>query len=103
MDYSYGQLKSMISASAVSETEIFQITVTARDPREAAKIANCISEILPKRVADIIDGASMEVVDSAVPDLQRVAPSITKYTAIGLILGAVITYFVMKNIQKKVC
>ena len=29
----------------------------------------------------------MEVVDSAIPDLAKVAPSITKYTAVGFLLG----------------
>jgi pyridoxal/pyridoxine/pyridoxamine kinase len=58
---------------------------------EAAKIANCIAEVLPVRIAEIIDGASMEVVDSAVPNTNKVAPSITKYTAVGLILGVLIS------------
>ena len=37
----------------------------------------------------------MEVVDSAVPNLQKVSPSITKYTAIGLVLGVVISVIVL--------
>ena len=32
----------------------------------------------------------MEVVDSAVPKLQKIAPSITKHTFIGLVIGAAI-------------
>ena len=31
----------------------------------------------------------MEVIDSAVPNLQKIGPSITKYTAIGFILGTI--------------
>lgn len=87
VDYSYGQLKSMISASAVSETEIFQITVTARDPREAAKIANTIADVLPDRVADIIDGCSVRLVDSAVVSTSKVSPNIVKNTGIGFLIG----------------
>ena len=37
----------------------------------------------------------MEVVDSAIPNLEKVAPSITKYTAIGMILGAFFTIVVL--------
>lgn len=33
----------------------------------------------------------MEVVDSAVPVFKKVAPGITKYTAIGMILGLVLS------------
>lgn len=87
VDYSYGQLKGMISASAVSETEIFQITVTARDPREAAKIANTIADVLPDRVADIIDGCSVRLVDSAVVSTSKVSPNIVKNTGIGFLIG----------------
>ena len=85
--YSAGQLAGMIKAGPSNDTEIMKVTVTTTDPYEAAQIANCIAEVLPIRVSEIIDGASMEVVDSAVPNLSKVAPSITKYTAVGMILG----------------
>ena len=85
--YTYHQLSGMIVAEPSNDTEIMKVTVTTGDPYEAALIANCIAEVLPIRVAEIIDGASMEVVDSAIPELQKVGPSITKYTAIGLFLG----------------
>jgi len=88
--YSYAELKGMITSAPSNDTEIMRVTVTTTDPYEAAKIANCIAEVLPVRIAEIIDGASMEVVDSAIPNVNKVAPSITKYTAVGLILGVLI-------------
>lgn len=93
--YSYKQLSGMISAAPSNETEIMKVTVTTGDPYEASRIANCIAVILPERIDEIIDGATMEVVDGAVPDLQKVGPSITKYTAVGLILGMLATAFVV--------
>lgn len=91
VDYTYRELSKMIKAEPSNDTEIMKVTVTCEDPYEAAKIANCIAEILPVRISEIIDGASMEVVDSAIPDLQKVAPSITTYTAVGFVLGVVLT------------
>ena len=85
--YTYQELYKMLEAAPSNETEIMKVTVTSEDPYEAAKIANCIAEVLPVRISEIIDGASMEVVDSAIPVLEKVAPSITKYTAIGMVLG----------------
>lgn len=93
--YTYKELSKMIAAAPSNDTEIMRVTVTTEDPYEAAKIANCISEILPTRVSEIVDGASMEVVDSAIPELQKVAPSITTYTAIGLVLGALLSIIVL--------
>ena len=89
VSYSYRELSGMIAARPSNDTEIMKVTVTTTNPYESAKIANCIAEVLPIRVSEIIDGASMEVVDSAIPEFNKVAPSITKYTAIGLVLGAV--------------
>ena len=85
--YDWKELDGMISASSVNDTEVMRITVTTTDPYEAATIANGISEVLLRRVPILVEGSSMEVVDSAVPNLQKVAPGITKYTAIGFMLG----------------
>ncbi len=95
VDYSYKELKDMIHTSQANETEIMRVTVTTENPYEAAKIANCIAEVLPVRIAEIIDGASMEVVDSAIPNLDKVAPSVTKYTAIGMIIGIILSVGVL--------
>lgn len=86
-DYTWQELSEKIVYKPSNNTEIMLVTVTSEDPYEASKIANTIAEVLPTRIAEIIDGASMEVVDYAVPDLQKVAPSITRYTAVGLVLG----------------
>lgn len=85
--YTWKELSKMIEYSPSNDTEIMRVTVTSQDPYEASRIANTIAEILPIRISEIIDGASMEIVDSAVPEPEKIAPSITKYTAIGLILG----------------
>lgn len=95
VDYNYEQLNEMVTASSVNETEILRVVVTCDDPYDAAKIANCIAKVLPIRISEIIEGSSMEVVDSAVVDLDKVSPSITKYTAVGMILGVLISLIVL--------
>lgn len=91
VDYGYGQLNGMIQAGSSNDTEVMKVTVTCKDPYEAAKIANTIAEILPARISEIIDGASMEVVDSAIPIPQKIGPSITKYTALFMMLGIMVS------------
>lgn len=90
LPYSYSQLSSMIDTSSVNDTEVMRVSVTSTDPYEAAKIANCIAEVLPARISEIIEGCSMEVIDSAVPNTNKISPNITKYTAQGFILGFII-------------
>ena len=81
----------MISASSVNGTEIFRITVTSPDPAEAAKIANTITEVLPEKIADIVDGSSVRTVDFAVTPTVKSSPSITKYTAVGMVIGFILS------------
>lgn len=87
VDYTYEELHDMITAESANGTEVLRVRVTCKDPYDAAKIANCIAEVLPLRISEIIEGSSMAVVDSAIVNLNKVAPSITKYTAVGGIIG----------------
>ncbi len=93
--YTAHELSKMITSESSNGTEIMRVTVTGKDPYEASKIANCIAEVLPMRIAEIVDGASMEVVDSAIPNLNKVSPNITKYTALGMILGVLLSTVVL--------
>lgn len=95
VDYTWKELSEMITYAPSNETEIMRVTVTCEDPYEASKIANTIAEVLPVRISEIIDGASMEVVDSAIPDIEKVAPSITRYTAVGLVLGVIVSAIIL--------
>ena len=93
--YDFEDLEDMIRAESVNGTEIIRITVTSTDPYEAAQIANAIAIVLPARISEIIKGSSMEVVDSAAVNLKKVAPSITGYTVVGMLVGAIISVLVL--------
>lgn len=95
VSYSWKELYGMIEAAPVDDTEIMGVTVTCTDPYEAEKIANGIAVVLPNRVSEVIEGSSMEVVDAAVANTQKVAPSITRYTATGLVLGVFLSLMVL--------
>ena len=87
LDYEWDDISRMLTYRPSNDTEIMLVVVTCEDPYHASKIAQTISEVLPVRIAEIIDGASMETVESAFPELEKIGPSITRYTAVGLILG----------------
>lgn len=91
LDYTYEELSSMVSASAVNSTEVFQIVATSSIPQEAELIVDTIVKILPDRIADIVDGSSVRLVDHAILPTQRSSPSYTKYAMIGLVLGFVLS------------
>ena len=95
VDYEPEELSKMIESGSSNDTEIMYVKVTANDPEVADKIADCIAEVLPERIGQIIDGASMEVVDSSVPNYKKVGPSITKYTVIGFAIGTLLSVIVL--------
>ena len=64
--------------------------VTSADPQEAERIANTIAEILPDRIAEIVDGSSVKVVDYAIVPSEISSPSYTRNTALGMLLGLVL-------------
>lgn len=95
VDYNYKELSSMLSAQPVNNTEVFSITVTSADPQEAELIANAIVDILPDRIADIVDGSSVRVVHYAIVPTEKASPNITMFTAVGMLLGIAISCIVV--------
>ncbi|MCD8100280.1 MAG: Wzz/FepE/Etk N-terminal domain-containing protein [Oscillospiraceae bacterium] len=91
VDYTYEELSKMIEAEAVNSTEIFEVTVTSTDPEEATLLANTIATVLPDKIDDIVNGSSAKIVDWAVIPAEKAAPSITRYTAVGMLVGLVLS------------
>lgn len=95
LDYSYGRLKNMISASSVNNTEIFSIRVKSDDPEEAMKIANSAAGVLKDNISQIVDGSSARIIDYAVINNNKVSPSVARNTVFGFLIGAVIACIII--------
>lgn len=91
LNYSYEQLVSMISASSVNHTEIFQVKVKSGDPKEACIIANTIANVLPDKISSIVTGSGAKIVDYAVINPIKVSPNVSLYTLLGFAFGFVIS------------
>lgn len=90
------QLRSMLVASAVGETEMFTVSVIAPDPQMAADVANVIAEVAPAEINKIIPGSTARVVDYARIPKGRYAPSYTTNTILGfLVCGVLAAAFVV--------
>ena len=90
IDMTYEQLSGRISAAAVNSTEIFRVTVWDYDPYQAETIANMIARILPDKIASIVEGSSVKIVDPAIVPIHRSSPSYSQNTMLGFIIGAVV-------------
>lgn len=85
--YSQEQLSGMLCVSPVRDSEVYAVTVTADDPEEAKRLVNAIAEVLPERVEEVMEGASMRVVDEAAPYAEKIRPGAVRYLAIGFLAG----------------
>lgn len=90
LTYTPEQLGKMISAQGVTSTGAFEVTVTSSNPSEVELIANTVAKILPDRIAEIVDGTSVRIVDYAIIPSRRSGPNIVKNTAMGILAGAVL-------------
>ena len=87
LTYTPEELSEMVSAKGINSTGAFEVTVTSTSPSEAELIANTIAKLLPDRIAEIVDGSSVRIVDYAIIPSHRSGPSMVKNTAIGILAG----------------
>lgn len=89
--YTVAQLKGMLSAAPVNDTEIFQVTVTCHNYKDAALIANASANILKEKSPEIISGSTVEIVEKAQENPNKVGPSLVKYALVGGVIGGFLT------------
>lgn len=90
LGYTPDQLRDMLSASQVDETEIFRVYITHPDPQEAARIANAVAEIAPAEIEEFVEGSSCKIIDYANVPQARISPSYSRNTLLGAMVGCVL-------------
>lgn len=88
-------LREMITAESVNNTEIFRVTVTSTDPYEAEALAKAVGFVLPDRIDNIIDGTSAKIVESAVVATEPSSPNYMVNTILGFLVGMVLSISVI--------
>ena len=83
------QVRSMLSAEPVGETEMFVVRITSPDPQMSADLVNAIAEVAPARISAVIEGSSAKVIDYARVPKSRSFPNYTTNTIVGALVGAV--------------
>lgn len=83
-----GQIRQMMSADVVDETEMFKVSVVSPNAQMSADIANAIASIAPAEISKIIEGSSAKVVDYAKVPTRPSSPSYTVNTILGGATGA---------------
>ena len=90
MNYQYSQLKGMVSAEAVDNTDVFIVTVVAKSPREAYLLAEALETVLPEIINEEVEGSRLRPVDEAVQNNNQVGPNYSRFTVLGALVGMMI-------------
>ena len=92
--YDWEDVDEMIECGPVNETEVLRITVTCESAEDSYRLAKAITQVFPNVVSDI-NKADLKVVDRPILDKEKVAPSIAAYTAVGFMVGALVSVLVL--------
>lgn len=86
LEYTYSQISGMTSVEKIEGTELFKVIVTSENAEEAQKIAQCMADVLPSRIENIVDGSSMRIVEDPVLNKNQVYPVNTAITMIKVFI-----------------
>ena len=96
LDYSYGELKSNVTVSSVTNAEIIRISVGDKNAQIATSIANEIANVFSTEVQKIYKLNNVSVVDKAVDNLKPYNVNYIKdniiYIGIGIMLSCGIIF-----------
>ena len=93
--YSYGQLAGMISVATVDNTEIISVYVEMTDPQQALELAQAIAEVAPQKVATIVEGSSMQIIDAPTYPGGIYSKKKKKNAILGAIIGGMLVAVVV--------
>lgn len=85
--YTVEDIRRMMTASQVDETELFEVYISHPDPEMAAKIANTIANVAPDEIAYFVEGSSTKIIDYARVPQSPYTPSYFRNAVLGGLLG----------------
>jgi capsular exopolysaccharide synthesis family protein len=92
LKYTTDELKTMITAQSVNNTEVMRITATSKSRYEAADIINTMLKLADEEFQRIIKTGDFEIVDYGRVSDEPSFPNIPLFTVIGFAAGFLLAY-----------
>lgn len=90
LDLDYRELSKLVSVTNPDNSHIITITVTCGDVELCRDIANSLMNIGLDRIYQVVGSSEPTVIDySEAEAVDEITPALTKYLAIGLLLGLI--------------
>jgi capsular polysaccharide biosynthesis protein len=87
LDMDVDNLSDAITVDTPQDTRILRIAVENENPKTAKEIADALRESVSIQITEIMDADSVNTVEMANLPVTPSSPSLTKNTAIGILLG----------------
>ncbi len=106
LDYTYDEMKKMVSISALNDTRIIELSVTSTDPQEAMDMANMLAEKAVSYLPELMETPAPNIAERAILPTEKSSPSLTKNVAKGaliftvLCLGILTVIFLLDDTMK---
>ena len=89
MEITAEQIRKIMSAKQVDDTELFDVVITHADPVLAAQLANAVAEVAPGEIENFVEGSSTKIIDYAKVPVRPSSPSLGKNCVLGAVMGIV--------------
>lgn len=86
-----GQIKKLVSITAVNETEVIKIQATTRSPQLSADICTYIADIAPELLTRVTKAGSVESIGKAKVPENPSSPNVRNITLIGGAIGLLLS------------
>jgi len=95
LEISTDNLREQITVDTETGARFMRVNVRYDDPDLAAEISNRLSEVLKDEALRIIGIENITIIDHAIPDNETVSPRIYRDTFIGMVIGAMISAYII--------
>ena len=68
LNYSYSQMKKMVSAEIIDETAVFRVTFTSPSADDAYKLAVAVEDVLQRKIYKVVKGSAPSTQEGTTPE-----------------------------------
>lgn len=84
---SYSKIAGCVGASVSETAPVVTVVVETTDRKLSLKVAQAIAEIAPAKVAEVVDGSSMRIIDEPLAPKGQASPNSTRKFVNGFLIG----------------
>lgn len=93
--YSEKKIRNMMTAEAVSNTEIIRVSIRTEDAAIARDIANSIATVAEEKIPKFIQPSQVNIIDHAEASNTPVSPNVRNNIILGALIGLVLSVSVI--------